>query len=415
MAHPMPHLRAERIDAAVERLSQRAFAFLDSLVRERSLPGDETGAERVLAAELERIGLAVERVPYPVGIERDPAAGTGSAVYTDRSIVVGRLGPGGPGTLLLNGHLDVVPAGDERLWSSPPFVPHVRDGWMTGRGAGDMKAGLAMATLALEALLSVDPDARSTSIALVGAIEEERSGNGTLASIRAGIVGDAAVIVEPTDLCILTSGIGVLWCEVEVFAAAGHALAAGPSMGALSSALPVIEELRALEDELNAPPGPVHHSLNIGTLAAGDWQSTIPDTARVGCRIGFPRSMPIADAVARVETAVGRAGARASAPRPPAVRWNGFRAEGYDLDAGDPLVVALAAAHRSVHGEPPAVTGTAGTTDARFYRNQLGIPAVCYGPRVENMHAADERVELASIVAGARVLARFLDSWGTRT
>ena len=67
MAHPMPHLRAERIDAAVERLSQRAFAFLDVLVRERSLPGDETGAERVLAAELERIGLAVERVPYPVG------------------------------------------------------------------------------------------------------------------------------------------------------------------------------------------------------------------------------------------------------------------------------------------------------------------------------------------------------------
>jgi acetylornithine deacetylase len=78
-------------------------------------------------------------------------------------------------------------------------------------------------------------------------------------------------------------------------------------------------------------------------------------------------------------------------------------------------VVALSGAHRSVHGDAPTVTGTAGTTDARFYRNQLGIPAVCYGPRVENMHAADERVELASIVAGARVLARFLDSWGART
>jgi acetylornithine deacetylase len=60
------------------------------------------------------------------------------------------------------------------------------------------------------------------------------------------------------------------------------------------------------------------------------------------------------------------------------------------------------------------VTGTAGTTDARFYRNQLGIPALCYGPRVRNMHAADERVELASIIAGARTLARFLGSWGAR-
>src|SRR5205085_1043347 len=113
--------------------------------------------------------------------------------------------------------------------------------------------------------------------------------------------------------------------------------------------------------------------------------------------------------------AVARAAQRASAPRAPLVRWNGFRAEGYDLEAGDPLVLALADAHRSAHGEEPALTGTAGTTDARFYRNQLGIPALCYGPRVENMHAADERVELASIFAGARTLARFIDAWGART
>jgi acetylornithine deacetylase len=410
----MPHLRHERLDAAVDSASEQAFAFLDALVREPSLPGAEMGAERVLAAELERIGLQVERVPFPVGIERDPAAGVGLESYRDRSIVVGRLGRSGPGTLLLNGHLDVVPAGDERLWSSPPFEPHVREGWVTGRGAGDMKAGLAMATLAIEALLSADPDARSTPLAVVGAIEEERSGNGTLASIRAGIVGDAAVVLEPTDLQLLVSGIGVLWFEVEVFAAAGHALAAGASMGALEAALRVIEELRRLEGEMNSTVDAPHHSLNIGTLSAGDWQSTIPDTARIGCRIGFPRSMTVGEAMARVETAAARAHERESSPRPPAVRFNGFRAEGYELAADDPLVLAMAAAHRSAHGETPAVTTTAGTTDARFYRNQLGIPALCYGPRVENMHAADERVELASIVAGARTLARFLHSWGGR-
>jgi acetylornithine deacetylase len=414
MAHPMPHLQHQALDAAVADAGERAFAFLDALVRERSPPGAEMGAERVLAAELRRIGMRVERVPFPVGVERDPAAGAGLESYADRSIVVGRLGESGPGTLLLNGHLDVVPAGDERLWSSPPFEPHVRQGWMTGRGAGDMKAGLAMATLAIEALLTADPDARSTPLVLVGAIEEERSGNGTLASIRAGIVGDAAVVLEPTDLQLLVSGIGVLWFEVEVFAAAGHALAAGASMGALEAALRVIEELRGLEGEMNSTGDPVHHSLNIGTLSAGDWQSTIPDTARIGCRIGFPRSMTVPDAMARVQAAVARAHERAASPRPPAVRWNGFRAEGYDLAADDPLVLAMAAAHRSAHGDTPAVTTTAGTTDARFYRNQLGIPALCYGPRVENMHTADERVELASIVAGARTLARFLGSWGGR-
>jgi len=410
----MPHFSHERIDAAVEDAAESAFAFLDALVRERSLPGAETGAERVLAAELERIGLRVERGPFPAGIERDPAAGVGLDSYADRSIVVGRLGQAGPGTLLLNGHLDVVPAGDERLWTSAPFVPRIRDGWMTGRGAGDMKAGLAMATLAIEALLAAEPDARSTPIAVVGAIEEERSGNGTLASIRAGIVGDAAVVVEPTDLCVLTSGIGVVWFEVDVFAAAGHALAAGASMGALSAALHVIGELRRLEAHLNSRSTPVHHSLNIGTLSAGSWQSTIPDTATIGCRLGFPRSMPVAEAMARVEAAVTAAYEQESWPRRPEVRWNGFRARGYDLDADDPLVLAIAAAHRSAHGYTPAVTTTAGTTDARLYRHELGIPALCYGPRVVNMHAADERVELRSIVAGARTLARFLHAWGDR-
>src|SRR3954469_5756178 len=404
MAQPMLH---SEIDAAVDAASERAFEFLEELVRQPSFPGLEHGAEDVFAAELARIGLDGERVPFPDGIELDPAAGIGSPSYRDRSIVVGRLGSG-PGALVLNGHLDVVPAGDERMWSSPPFEPSVTDGWMSGRGAGDMKAGLAMGTLAIEALLTADPRAHSIPLAFVGAIEEERSGNGTLASIRGGVTGDAALLLEPTDLRLLVSGVGVLWFEVEVFAAAGHALAAKPAMGALTAALDVIGELRRLEAEFNSPPGAVHHALNIGSLSAGDWQSTVPGAARIGCRIGFPRSMAVAEAMRRVEETVRGAALEMT----PAITFNGFRAEGYDLPAGDPLASGVSAGDVSRHRGAPEGAGTAGTTDARFYRNQLGIPALCYGPRVENMHAADERVELGSIVAGARTLARFIRSWG---
>ena len=244
--------------------------------------------------------------PSRPGIELDPLAGVGPGPYAGRTIVVGRLGPDGARRLLLNGHLDVVPAGDERLWSSPPFTPRIHDGWMTGRGAGDMKSGLAMATLAVEALLAADPGAQPP-VTVVGAIEEEQSGNGTLASIRAGIVGDAAVLLEPTDLRLLVAGIGVLWFEVEVFAEAGHALGAGPAMGALAVALHVIEELRRLESELNLLGGRERHALNIGTFTAGEWQSSIPGSARIGCRLGFPRGMAVDEAMRRVRDAVGRA------------------------------------------------------------------------------------------------------------
>ncbi|HET7170868.1 MAG TPA: M20/M25/M40 family metallo-hydrolase [Gaiellales bacterium] len=411
MAQPKHHSVETAIDEAVDVCAERAFAFLEELVREPSLPGAEQGAEDILAAELERIGMAVERVPFPEAIEHDAAAGVGPGPYDGRTIVVGRLGRDRGRRLLLNGHLDVVPAGEERLWSSPPFAPSIRDGWMVGRGAGDMKAGLAMGTLAIEALLAAAPG-REPPMTLVGAIEEEQSGNGTLASIRAGVVGDAAILLEPTDLELLVAGIGVLWFEVEVFAEAGHALGAGPAMGALTIALRVIEELRRVESELNMLGGRERHALNVGTLTAGEWQSSIPSAARLGCRLGFPRGMAVDEAMRRVRVAVDRAAGAEPAFAAPRVRFNGFRAEGYELPADDPLVAALGAAHRSAHGRTPAVVTTAGTTDARFYRNQLGIPALCYGPRVENMHAADERVELASIVAGARTLARFLHAWG---
>ncbi len=410
MAQPKHHLAGAAIDEAVDACAERAFAFLDALVREPSVPGAEQGAEDILAAELDRIGMAVERVPFPEGIERDPASGVGPGPYEGRTIVVGRLGGDGGRRLILNGHLDVVPAGDERLWSSPPFAPTIRGGWMAGRGAGDMKSGLAMGTLAVEALLAADPG-REPPVTFVGAIEEEQSGNGTLASIRAGVVGEAAVLLEPTDLRLLVAGIGVLWFEVEVFAEAGHALGAGPAMGALTVALHVIDELRRLESELNLLGGRERHALNIGTLAAGEWQSSIPGAARIGCRLGFPRGMAVDEAMRRVRDAVERAAGAEPARSAPRVHFNGFRAEGYELPGDDPLVAALAAAHRDAHGRAPTLVTTAGTTDARFYRNQLGIPALCYGPRVENMHAADERVELASIVAGARTLARFLGTW----
>ena len=410
MAQPKHHSVEGAIDRAVDERAERAFAFLEELVREPSVPGAEQGAEDILAAELDRIGMAVDRVPFPDEIELDPCAGVGPGAYAGRTIVVGRLGRDGGRRLLLNGHLDVVPAGDERLWSSPPFAPHVRDGWMTGRGAGDMKSGLAMATLAVEALLAAAPD-REPPVTLVGAVEEEQSGNGTLASIRAGVVGDAAVLLEPTDLRLLVAGIGVLWFEVEVFSEAGHALGAGPAMGALTVALHVIEELRRVESELNMLGGRERHALNIGTFTAGEWQSSIPGSARIGCRLGFPRGMAVDEAMRRVRVAVERAAGGEPACAAPRVHFNGFRAEGYELPADDPLVAAVGAAHRAAHGRTPAVVTTAGTTDARFYRNQLGIPALCYGPRVENMHAADERVELQSIVAGARTLARFLHGW----
>jgi acetylornithine deacetylase len=136
----------------------------------------------------------------------------------------------------------------------------------------------------------------------------------------------------------------------------------------------------------------------------------VPARARLGVRVGFPRRWTPAEALDRVRSAV--LGAAADDPwlaaHPPSVRPAGFRAEGYLIGEDHPLVRALAAAHERVHGVPPRRVVMGSTTDARYYLNQFGVPAVAYGPRSRNIHGTDEAVELASIVSGARVLARFM-------
>jgi acetylornithine deacetylase len=136
----------------------------------------------------------------------------------------------------------------------------------------------------------------------------------------------------------------------------------------------------------------------------------VPGQAVLGVRVGFPPGWTPDEALARVADAVARSAAADPwlAGHPPQVRAAGFRAEGYLLDGAHPLAAAVSAAHESAHGQPPRRFVLGSTTDARLYLNQFGVPALAYGPRTRNIHGPDEAVELDSIVAGARTLARFL-------
>jgi acetylornithine deacetylase len=414
MDRSLAHLSDTELDAHIDREAATAFAFLERLVGEASVLGAERGALAVAAAELERLGFALEWLPIPATIGEDPSAGVPQAVAGPRDVMVARRAGRDGATarsLLLNGHLDVVPSGDPALWSHAPFVATTVDGWMTGRGAGDMKSGWCMAVLALSALLAVGDPAGDLTV--VGVIEEECTGNGTLASVRAGVLADAVVLPEPTDLTLMTAGVGVLWLDVEVHGTQGHALAAPSGVSALESAWAVVGALRAIAEELNAGQDASRYHINIGTFNAGEWRSTVPGSAVLGVRVGFPEDWAPQDAQRWVTERLTAALAEHPwlGEHPPTVTPSGFRARGYELAEGSALASAVSDAHRKVHGQEPETVATNGTTDARFYLNEGGVPALCYGPRTRGMHGFDEAVELDSIVAGARVLARFMAAW----
>ena len=136
----------------------------------------------------------------------------------------------------------------------------------------------------------------------------------------------------------------------------------------------------------------------------------MPGRARLAVRVGFPRAWHPDEAFERVSAAVRAAAASDTwlAASPPVIRPTGFRAEGHLLAAGHWLADAMAGAHQAVTGVPPRRAAIGATTDARFYLNQYGIPALAYGPTARNIHAVDEAVELSSIVTGAKALARFI-------
>ena len=224
---------------------ERIERDLRDLVRIPSI----TGSEEAIQAEMERrfaeIGLATERIETdPVAFAADPDWPGAEMPRTSLPVVVGRLGRPGGRRILLVGHVDVVPPGDPATWTGDPFSGDVRDGRLYGRGACDMKGGVVAILAALRAVAASGvADRFDGEVLAVSVPSEEDGGQGMLAAIRAGIVGDAAVITEPTGLDVVIAHAGALTFRLTVPGRAAHA--SRPPRGRVGARQPVHAAPRA--------------------------------------------------------------------------------------------------------------------------------------------------------------------------
>lgn len=409
------------LDRAIATHTEEAFLFLEELVRARSTVGAEQSAMEIFITEFESLGLSTERLPFSNSPLVDNRAGISppAGLLTDDRFQVLATTPGdGELLLLINGHMDVVPAESPELWTNPPFEPTRRDGRMFGRGAADMKGGFAIGALALRALRDVAPDLfENRRLGVLAVIEEECSGNGTLRSIaEQGVIAPEVVLLEPTDLGLMVGGVGVMWVDIRVVASSGHAQQADTSTNAIELGIRIVDGLRtwaagvlSVEPEPSMGPEESPYNINLGKVHSGDWTSTAPSSAVFSVRVGYPRAWTPTTAEAEIRSAIDTiADADVDFPTRPVVTLTGFRAKGYLLDEHSVLGSDLAAAHRDAHGTSPRAFTLGSTTDARIYLNDFGIPALCFGAVAHDMHGIDESVELQSIVDAARTLARFL-------
>ncbi|USZ67359.1 M20 family metallopeptidase [Halorussus salilacus] len=358
-------------------------------------PGDEAPCAEFVAEWFDECGVDAALVEEP-----DPERPQAVATVGD---------PEGEGpTLVLNGHTDVVPAGDREAWSHDPYAGEITDGRLYGRGAVDMKTGLALAMLAARDLA---PDIESGdldgALRVHAAMGEETGDPGTRALLDAGYGGDVAVVLEPTDFRVATRAKGVATYRVGVSGAASHASHPDEGTNALDSARPVLDaidaydaRLREREDDLCGRAYATVTEFEAGTDSN---MAVIPERAE----FLLDRRILPDEEFGAVEDELDDL--FASVEREAGVETHRELVQHY-ASAGIPDDAPVARRFRALSAEladaPDEPWGMEAATDAREFVKD-GTDAIIWGPgNLSQAHAADEYVELDDAALGLEILER---------
>ncbi len=416
---------SQTILSAVDTLAPAAIAFLQRLVQSPSLPDHEDAVQAIVAQQLRDLGLSVDLLPTRFDELADhPAFGDDGFSPTARVNVIGRwhgsgVG-GGQGSLILNGHVDVVSAGDPALWHVDPWGGEIREGRLYGRGACDMKAGITAGIFAVAALKAAGYHP-AHDVLFESVIGEESGGVGTLTTLVKGYRADGVIVLEPTGGALSPLQSGALTFRLTVQGKAAHAALKIEGVSAIEKFLRVydaIDDLNRARHERYQNPlfeNPANIApISIGTVRGGEWHSTVAETVVAEGRCGVFPGETVAEVRALLAETLRRLADADPWLRnhPPRLEWFEGQFESSETAPDHPLIRTLAAQHRQVHGTEPMLKGVPYGSDMRLFVNHGNMPAVHYGPgNVRLAHAVDEYVEIDEVIAVTKTVALMIAEW----
>jgi acetylornithine deacetylase len=331
-------------------------------------------------------------------------------------------------TLLFNGHIDVVPAAPLERWASDPFAAELRDGLLYGRGACDMKGGIAAMVLTTEVLAEVGVELAGDLVVATNT-DEESSGAGGVALVEHGLRADAAIVVEPTSFNVWVTCRGSEYATVRIPGRAGHAEVNQPDwqeggpVNAIEKATVAIDAIRALRADWATRDGLAHPYVSRPTLlptlaAAGEWPVTYPAECTLTLAVMYVPAQADehggGSLVRReVEEWLRRETAKDDwlAEHPPVVEWDPDPVMPFEVAESEPIVRIVYEATRSV-GRTGRLSGLDSWYDGATFTRLAGIPSVGFGPpdrepggRVSRAHGIDECVPVDGLVGCAQALA----------
>ncbi|MGI6295747.1 MAG: ArgE/DapE family deacylase [Armatimonadota bacterium] len=400
--------------AAIEENAEKAREFLIDLIQIQSVSGEETEAVRFCLGKFAQAGCECKLVSLSNEIKKDPEYSHPEVPvsYDGRSnLSICKPGTGGGRSLILQTHIDTVPASD---WEDA-FVPREEGSLIYGRGSCDAKGHIAAIWLALAALrdVSLKGDVQAQVV-----VEEEFGGNGALAMIRAGYKADAVLVAESTEMQIHPANRGAIWFKIEIEGMPRHMGRKHEGISAIDLSYKVINALYEYEDRIIAEsagyPGfekytnPVQ--VNVGMLHSGQWPSMVAANAEIEGGVGFlpNRSMDqvkreMREVIESIDDPWLQDHYKLSFPK--------LHNDSYETNYNHPAVLALKGACDSA-GLDSEVFGWNVSCDARLYAKLGNMPTIVFGAgSILDAHARDEKIDFEDILKSAEVMANFIIDW----
>jgi len=413
---------SQKVEAYIDDHQEEAFGLLANMVRQPSVQLREAGVQEVVIQKLKQLGLevdvwdpdfdALKKSPYFVSARKD---------FKGSPNVVGVLrGQGGGRSLILNGHIDVVPEGDVTKWKDDPFSGKMENGRMYGRGTTDMKGGNVSLLLAMEAIKESGIQLKGDVI-FQSVIEEESGGAGTLATVLRGYTADAAIIPEPTNLKLFIKQQGSLWFRVLVEGVSAHGGTRYEGVSALEKAWVVHKGILDLETQRNAriedplyEKLPIPLPINVGTIHGGTWPSSVPDLVTLEGRIGVGPEESIEAAKQELRDCISRLPAVDPwfESHPAKLEFFGAQWLPNSVGAAHPIVSTIEENYRQLFGKPLKIEASPWGTDAGILGTVGGIPAIVIGPGETSVaHYPNEFIVLDEVVKAAKLFALTILEW----
>jgi acetylornithine deacetylase len=406
----------------IDREKNQIVEFLRDLIKFPSVTGEEGEIQKFIHSKLKKMGLTVDVwEPDLTILKNHPAFVAVSKGYEGRPNVVGVLrGAGGGKSLLFNGHVDVIPAGAPEAWTHHPWSGDVADGRIYGRGGSDMKSGLAAMTMAVESILQSGIRLKGDLI-LEYTVDEELSGNGTLACVLKGYQADAGICCETSGLRVQPGSIGRIWFEIRVPGKATGIQRRWEGVNAIDKGYRVTQVVSEFEQErIRRLRHPLYPEVRgaipcmVGVFESGSYPSAFPDTCLLK---GSMATLPGEDSnIVKGEFVRFVRERVADDPwlktHPPEIAFVGYFAEPSEISPREPIVQTLCKKFQEVMGKDPLISGREGAADIRFMNAYGRTPTVIFGPGMtEQMHANNEWVNIDDLLQATKILALTILEW----